>query len=74
MGALPCRIGRGACHIFLGPKTLSRLVFLDLVFCLFKFIFLSSRLAKNLYFWINLGYNKGELNEKILNGWFSRPC
>ena len=57
-------------------EILSRLLdgFLDLAFCLFKFIFLGSHLAENLYFWINLAYNKGELNEEILNGRFSRPC
>ena len=52
----------------LGPKILSRLIFLDLVFCLFKFMFWGSFLAENLYFWIHLAYNKEELNEKILNG------
>ena len=44
--------------------------FLDLVFCLFEFIFLGSYLAENLYFWINLANNKDELNQKILNGQF----
>ena len=72
--ALLFRLGREACPIFLGPKILSRLIFLDLAFCLFKFIFLGSHLAENLYFWINLAYNQGELNDEILNGRFSRPC
>ena len=49
-GALPFRIDREACPIFLGPKILSRLICLDLVFCLFKFILLGSHLAGNLYF------------------------
>ena len=53
--------------IFLGPKILSRFIFLDLVFCLFKFIFLGSHMAENLYLWINYTYNKDKLNEKILN-------
>ena len=44
---------------------LSRLIFLDLVFCLFKFIFLGSHLAENLYFGINLAYNEEKSNEKI---------
>ena len=65
-GTLP--FSREACLIFLGPKILPTLIFLDLVFCLFKFIFLSSLLAENLYFWMNLGYSKEELNEKISNG------
>ena len=43
-------------------------------FLFVKFIFLGSQWAENLYFWINLAYNKGELNEEILNGRFSRPC
>ena len=73
-GALPFRLGREACPIFLGPKILSRLIFLDLPFRLFKLIFLGSHLAENLYPWINLAYNKGELNEEILNGRFSRLC
>ena len=73
-GALLFRIGREACPIFSGLTILSRLKFLDLACCLFKFIFLGSYLAENLYFWINLAYNKQELNEKILNGRFSRPC
>ena len=42
-------------------------------FCLFKFIFLGFHLAENLYFWISLGHNKEELNEKILNGHLSMP-
>ena len=50
------------------------IICLDLVFCLLKFILLGSPLAENLYFWINLAHNKGELNEKILNGRFSRSC
>ena len=58
----------------LDPTILSRLTFLDLVFCLFKFMFLSSYLAENLYFWINLAYSEEELNEKILNRQFPRPC
>ena len=33
-----------------------------------------SRLAANLHSGINLAYNKEEMNEKILNGPFSRPC
>ena len=70
--ALLFRLGREACHIFLGPKILSRLIFLDLAFCLFKFIFLGSYLAENLYFWISLAHNKDELKEEILNGRFSR--
>ena len=37
-------------------------------------VLLGSQLAENLYFWINLAYNIEELNEKILNGRFSRPC
>ena len=49
-GALSFRIGREACPIFLGPKILSRLIFLDLIFCPFKFIFLGSHVAENLYF------------------------
>ena len=40
----------GACPIFFGPKTLLRLILLDLVFCLFKFIFFGSHLAENLSF------------------------
>ena len=68
-GALLFSLGREACPIFLGSKILSRLIFLDLAFCLFKFIFLGFHLAENLYFWINLAYNKGDLN-----GQFSRPC
>ena len=71
--ALPFRIGREAWTVFLGPKILFRLIFLDLVSCLFKFIFLGSHVAENLYFWINLAYITEELNEKILNGRFSRP-
>ena len=71
-GALPFRIGRVACPTFLGPKILSGPIFLHLVFCLFKFIFLGSHLAENLYFWINLAYNKEGLTEKILDGRFSR--
>ena len=58
--ALPFRIGREACPIFLGPNILSRLIFLDLFFCLFKFIFLGSHWSVNLYFWINLAYSKEE--------------
>ena len=72
-GALPFRIGREMCPIFLRSKVLSRLIFLDLVFCLFRIIFLASRFAENLYFWINLANNKEKVNEKILNGRFSRP-
>ena len=72
--ALLFRLDREACPIFLGPKILSRLTFLDLALCLFKFIFLDSHLAENSYFWINVAYNKGELNEEILNRRFSRPC
>ena len=53
---------------------MSRLTFVDLVLCLFKFIFVGYHLAENLYFWINLGYNKDELNEQILDGRVSRPC
>ena len=68
------KIGRKVRPILLGPKTLSRPIFLDLVFCLLKFIFLGSQLAENLCFWINLVHNKSELNEKILNGRLSRPC
>ena len=45
-GALPFRIGREACPIFLCSKTLPRLIFLDVVLCLFKFIFLGSYLAE----------------------------
>ena len=67
-------IGREARPIFLGPKILSRLIFLDLVFCLFKIIFLGSHLVENVYFWIHLACNKSELNEKILNERLSRPC
>ena len=70
-GALPFRIGREACPIFSGPKISSRPIFLNLVFCLFKFILLGSHLAKNLSFWINLAHKKEELNEKILNRRFS---
>ena len=71
--ALPFRIGTEACPIFLGLKILSRVIFLDLVFCLLKFMFLGSHLPENLYFGINsLAHNKDELNEKILNGRFSR--
>ena len=58
-------LGREACPILLGPKILSRLIFLDLVFCLFKFIFLGFHLTENLYFWINLEYGQKELNKKI---------
>ena len=47
-GALPFRIGREACPIFLGPKILLKVIFFDLVFCLFMFIFLGSHLAENL--------------------------
>ena len=65
-GTVLFRISREACPIYLGPKILSRLTFMNLVFCLFKFTFLGSQLAENLYFWINLAYNKEELNEKIL--------
>ena len=46
-GALLYRIDREECPIFLGPKILSRLIFLDLVSCLSKFIFLGSQLAEN---------------------------
>ena len=60
-------------YIF-GSENFVRLIFLDLAFCLFKFIFLGSHLAENLHFWINSAYNKGELDEEILNGRFSRPC
>ena len=73
-GALPFRIGREACPIFLSPKIFSIHIFLDLVFCLFKIIFLGSHLAENSYFWINIAYNKEELNAKVLDGQFSRPC
>ena len=55
-------------------KFCPRLLFLDLVSCLFKFIFLGSHLVENLYFSINLAYNKEELNEKVPNERFSRPC
>ena len=48
--------------------------YMDLVFCLLRFIFLGSHLAKILYFWIHLAYNKEQLNEKTSNGRFSRPC
>ena len=48
-------------------------MFLDIVFCLFKFIFLGSFLDENVHVWINLAYNEEELIEKILNGRFSRP-
>ena len=61
-GTLPFRIGREECPIFFGLKILSTLIFLDPVFCLFKFIFVGSNLAENLYFRINLAYNKEELN------------
>ena len=71
---LPFRIGREACPIFLGPKMFSRLIFLDLVFRPFKFIFLGSHLAENLYFRINLAYNEEEIDENIVSGRFSRPC
>ena len=71
---LPFWIGREAYFIFLGPKILSRLIYLDLVFCMFKFKFFSSHLAENLYLWIYLAHNKEELNEKISNEQFSRPC
>ena len=64
-GALPFRTGREACPIILGPKTLPRLIFFDLVLCLFKFTFLGSHLAGNLYFWVNLGQNKRELNQRF---------
>ena len=53
-GALLFRLGREACPIFLGPKILSTVIFSDLAFCLFKFIFLGSHLAENLYFWTNV--------------------
>ena len=43
--ALLLRIGKEACPIFLGSKTLPRLICLDLFFCLFKFIFLGSVLT-----------------------------
>ena len=43
--ALPFRIDRKACPIFLDLKILSRLILLDPVFCLFKFIFLGSPLG-----------------------------
>ena len=52
-GALSFWIGREAYPIFLGLKILSRLIYMDLVFCMFKFIFLGSHLAENLYFWIH---------------------
>ena len=39
-----------ACPVFLGQNILSRLIYvLDVVFCLFRFIFLGSHLAENLY-------------------------
>ena len=47
---LPFRTGWEACPISLDSKILSRLLFLDLVFSLFKYIFLGSHLAENLYF------------------------
>ena len=56
-------------------KFCSRLIFLDLASCLFKFIFLGSHLAENLYFFDKqLAYGKEELNEKVPSGRFSRPC
>ena len=64
-GVLLFRIRREACPIFLDLKLLSRLIFLDLVFCLYKFIFLCSHMAERLYFWINLAHNKEELNEDL---------
>ena len=42
------------------------IIFLDVAFCLFKFIFLGSEVAKNVYFCIKSAYNIEELNEKIL--------
>ena len=47
-GALPFRLHREAWPIFLGQNILSGSIFLDLVFCLFKFIFLGSHLVENL--------------------------
>ena len=44
-GALPSRIGREECLIILGSKILSKLMSLNLVFCLFKFTFLGSQYA-----------------------------
>ena len=62
-------------YIFGSDSSVKTYIFnLDLGFCLFKFICLSSYLAENLYFWINLAYNEEELNEKILNRQFPRPC
>ena len=58
-------------YIF-GSEYFVKTYILDVVFFLFKFIFLGSHLAENLYFWINLAYNKGELNEEISNGRFSK--
>ena len=72
--ALPFWSSREACPIFLGPKILSRLIFVDLVFCLFKFIFLGFHLVENLYFWINRAYNKDEFNKKFKMDSFQRPC
>ena len=46
--ALPLTIGKEACPIFLGMTTLPRLIFLDLFFCLFEFIFLGSHSAENI--------------------------
>ena len=42
--------GMDACPVILGLKILSRLVILDLAFCLFKFISLGPHMAENLYF------------------------
>ena len=68
------RLGREACPIFLGLKILSGLIFFGSSFLLVHVYIFGFSLAENLYFWINLAYNKGELNEEILNGRFSRPC
>ena len=65
-GALPFRIGREACPIFLGPKFCQDLYFLIYFFCLFTGLyFWVFTWLKTCIFWINLANNKEELNEKF---------
>ena len=49
-GGLPIRMGREARPIVLGSKMFVRLIILDLVFCLFKFIYLGFHLVKKIIF------------------------